>query len=239
MAGAHLAAEGARMTSNEPSPPRWVEAMLRSLLRPADRESISGDLLEEYRVVRRPALGALRANAWYIKHAFSMLWHLIRPYALALVGPSIVLALTVFRPGHHAVHHPPVTRPMLVSLMVRGLWYGSITGAPGASLLDALIYFWAGCHGFQRTRLITAGILAAAATSFVGMTVLFAAAAMITPDLLLAVFVNPLLLLIVSVYLLVPLGYAVVLGALAGVVGRWLPPSTLIRRLNLNSVHFG
>jgi hypothetical protein len=71
------------------------------------------------------------------------------------------------------------------------------------------------------------------------MTVLFAAAAMITPDLVLAIFVNPLLLLILSVYLLIPLGYAAALGALAGVVGRWLPPRTLIRRLNLNSVHFG
>src|SRR6202158_306398 len=236
MAGNRLAAEGARMKSHEPSPPRWAEAVLRSLLRPSDRESISGDLLEEYRAARRPALGALRANAWYIKHTFSMLWHLIRPYALALVGPSIVLALTVFRPGHHAVHHPPVTRPMLLSLMVRGLWYGSITGAPGVSLLDALIYFWAGSHGFQRTRLIRAGILAAAATSFIGMTVLLAAAAMISPDLVLAIFVNPLLLLILSVYLLIPLGYAAALGALAGVVGQWLPPSALIRRLNLNSV---
>jgi hypothetical protein len=238
MARNRLAAEGARMTSHEPAPPRWAEAMLRSLLRPSDREPISGDLLEEYRAARRPALGALRANAWYIRHAFSMLWHLIRPYALVLVGSSIVLALTVFRPGHHAVHHAPVTRPMLLSLMVRGLWYGSITGAPGVSLLDALIYFWAGIHGFQRTRLIRAGILAAAATSFVGMTVLFAAAAMITPDLVLAIFVNPLLLLILSAYLLVPLVYAVALGALAGVAGRWLTPGTLSRSLPLNSVHF-
>ncbi len=44
------------MKRHEPSPPRWAEAILRSLLRPADRESISGDLLEEYRVARRPGL---------------------------------------------------------------------------------------------------------------------------------------------------------------------------------------
>ena len=37
------------MKSLEPSPPGWAEAVLQSLLRPADRESISGDLLEEYR----------------------------------------------------------------------------------------------------------------------------------------------------------------------------------------------
>src|ERR1700688_475133 len=117
-----MAAEGARMTSKEPSPPRWAEAILRSLLRPSDRESISGDLLEEYRAARRPALGALRANAWYIKHALSVLWHLIRPYALAMIGPCILLALTVFRPGHHAVHQAPI-RPTFLSLMVKGIWY--------------------------------------------------------------------------------------------------------------------
>lgn len=212
------------MKSHEPSPPRWAEAMLWSLLKPADRESIAGDLLEEYRAARRPSLGALRANAWYIKHTLSILWQLIRPYALVLVGPSIVLALTVFRPGHHAVHHAPVTRPLLQSLIVRSFWYGSFVGTPGVSLLHALIYFWAGSDGFQRTRLIRTGVMGAAATSLAGMTVLLAAAAIITPDLVSAVFVNPVLLLIVSVYTLIPAGYAVALGALAGIVGRWLPP---------------
>jgi hypothetical protein len=227
------------MTIDAMNPPRWAEAMLRSFVRPSDRESISGDLLEEYRAARRPLLGALGANIWYIKHVLSVLWQLIRPVALAMAGLSILLALTVFRPGHHAPHQSPATQPMLWSLMVKGIWYGSIVPCPGTSLLDAVIYFWAGYHAFQRTRLIRAGLLTAAATSVVGTTVLFAAAAIITPGLVLAVVVNPLLLLILSVYLLIPLGYAVLLGALAGVVGRWLPPGTLIRRLNLDSVHFG
>src|SRR4029453_10692271 len=181
MAGARLAAEGARMKSDETNPPRWAEAMLRSLVRPSDRESISGDLLEEYRAARRPTLGALRANIWYIKHVLSVLWRVICPFSLALAGPCILLALTVFRPGHHAVHHSPEMRPMFLSLMVKGLWYGSMVPCPGPSLLDALIYFLAGFHGFQRARLIRAGLLTAAATSVVGTTVLFAAAAMITP----------------------------------------------------------
>ena len=30
-------------------PPEWAEALLRLLLKPEDRESVSGDLLEEYR----------------------------------------------------------------------------------------------------------------------------------------------------------------------------------------------
>ena len=85
-----MAAEGEQMRNQDPNPPRWAEAMLRSLLRPSDRESISGDLLEEYRVARRPALGALGAAAWYLKHVGSVLWHLILPCALTLAAITLV-----------------------------------------------------------------------------------------------------------------------------------------------------
>ena len=37
------------------TPPRWAEAILESLLAPAVRESVTGDLLEEYRTVIAPA----------------------------------------------------------------------------------------------------------------------------------------------------------------------------------------
>jgi hypothetical protein len=156
-----LAAEGARMTNKEPSPPRLAEAVLRLSLRPSDREPISGDLLEEYRVTRRPTLGALRANAWYIKHVVSVVWHLIRVYALVLAAQSVLLAVTVFRPGHHAPNFRPEMRHTVLTMaMVKGVLYGSIAPAPGVSLFDALIYFAAGYHGVQRTRLIRTGLLA-------------------------------------------------------------------------------
>jgi hypothetical protein len=62
------------MMTSELTPPRWADAMLRSCLRPSDRESIAGDLLEEYRAVRGPALGPLRANVWYVGQVLSVLW---------------------------------------------------------------------------------------------------------------------------------------------------------------------
>ena len=83
------------MRNQEPNPPRWAEAVLRSLLRPSDRESISGDLLEEYRAARRPALGALGADAWYLKHVGSVLWHLILPcLAVGTIPMSIIARMT-------------------------------------------------------------------------------------------------------------------------------------------------
>lgn len=185
------------MKSVEPTPPRWAEGLLRSLLRPSDRESISGDLLEEYRVAKHPALGKLRANAWYVKHVLSVLWLLIRPCAFA------VASLT------------------LLSLKIKSLWYGSLVQAPAVSLLDALIYLWAGYHGSHRTRLIRTGIVSAGSTSVVAFATLCAAAVVGTPTLLMLPIVLPAYLLILSALMLTALGYAVVLGSIGAVVGRW------------------
>ena len=48
------------MTNTEANPPRWAETILQCLLKPSHRDSTAGDLLEEYRAVRRPSLGAAR-----------------------------------------------------------------------------------------------------------------------------------------------------------------------------------
>ena len=48
-------------------PPRWAESLLKHVLKPRDRESIQGDLLEEYREERLSKLGRTSANLWYIR----------------------------------------------------------------------------------------------------------------------------------------------------------------------------
>jgi hypothetical protein len=96
------------MKIKERNPPRWAEAMLRSLLRPGDRESISGDLLEEYREVRRPALGALRADAWYIKHVLSVMWRLLWPFAITMIALK-VLTLVAWLPDAALFQAPGVS----------------------------------------------------------------------------------------------------------------------------------
>jgi hypothetical protein len=55
-------------------PPRWAEAILRILLKPDDRESVSGDLLEEYRDTIVPTRGRA-ADVWYIRQ---VAWYLLR-----------------------------------------------------------------------------------------------------------------------------------------------------------------
>ena len=57
----------------QPMPPRWLERMLQSCLSARDRETISGDLLEEYREEQVPRLGRIRANVWYLRQSMSFL----------------------------------------------------------------------------------------------------------------------------------------------------------------------
>ncbi len=55
-------------TSNYP--PQWAQSLLTHLLKSRDRESIPGDLLEEYQEERFPGVGRARANLWYIRQIF-------------------------------------------------------------------------------------------------------------------------------------------------------------------------
>jgi len=56
------------------APPRWLESALLSCLPERDRDTISGDLLEEYREEKLPHLGHLRANVWYMRQLLSFLF---------------------------------------------------------------------------------------------------------------------------------------------------------------------
>ena len=58
------------MTENVP--PQWLERILFHLLPARDRETISGDLLEEYRE-QHPRSGAFRTNLWYLRQVLSLM----------------------------------------------------------------------------------------------------------------------------------------------------------------------
>ena len=193
-----MAIEGTHMTTMEQNPPRWAEWLLRSLLRPGDREAISGDLLEEYREVRRPALGALRADAWYVGHVLSVFWRLLWPFAIAMI----------------ALHE-----------LNRLVWLpnASLIQAPGVSAQDATLCLLAGYYASQRTGLIRAGVILAGAINAMVVATVFVILAIKEPGLVLLLFRSPGFIFFPSVYLLIGLGFGVAVGSVAGVVGRWLP----------------
>lgn len=189
------------MSDTQVSPPRWAYALLKSLLRPSDSESIPGDLLEEYREVRRPSLGRLRADAWYIKHVLSVLWRLVWPCVIAIAALRI-----------------------LSFPLPRG-WNPSLVPAPGVSLLDALVFLWAGYYGSQRSGRLSTGIVISSVTSLLGFTMFFIYAAITTPSLLLAPFEKPFIFVIMAILMAIALGFGIAAGTAGAAVGRWLPPS--------------
>jgi hypothetical protein len=70
MARLYLAPESISMSMTA-NPPRWAENLLRAFLRPGDFESVSGDLLEQYRDSIYPARGQGHADIWYITQVFT------------------------------------------------------------------------------------------------------------------------------------------------------------------------
>jgi hypothetical protein len=70
-------------------PPRWAESLLRLLLPREDRDSVSGDLLEEYRESIVPALRH-RADRWYVRQVAGYIWRMTWGWA-AVVGAILLI----------------------------------------------------------------------------------------------------------------------------------------------------
>jgi hypothetical protein len=75
------------------NPPEVAQLLLHALLPVGDRESVSGDLLEEYRESRVPATGERRADLWYWRQVGGMwlraYWWLVVAAALLVVVQDI------------------------------------------------------------------------------------------------------------------------------------------------------
>lgn len=69
MEGDEVADCGEDMTRQ--SPPEWLQRTLTAVLRARDRETIVGDLLEEFREEKLPRFGRTRANYWYVRQILS------------------------------------------------------------------------------------------------------------------------------------------------------------------------
>jgi len=126
-------------------PPQWAESLLRLLLRPEDRESVSGDLLEEYRETRLPAIGRA-ADAWYVRQVGSFLWRASWRWG-ALLGATLVIRYlfdTLAPPADYWL------RATIVSYIILG-----------ACAL-------AGCTAAWRTHSFRAGVLTSVGAATIG-----------------------------------------------------------------------
>ena len=111
------------------NPPRWSEMLLRRLLRDRDRDTISGDLLEEYRDVAAPTLGAERARWWYRRQVAGFVWRALRTPALIGCAFGAVLGvMTLVDTAREPLADDAVTM-MLAWVGVVGLLWSAATVA--------------------------------------------------------------------------------------------------------------
>jgi hypothetical protein len=100
------------------APPSWAEAWLRASLPVRDRETVSGDLLEEYRAAIRPSRSQLAADLWYIGQVSVFAW---RTGFWALVLASIFVgrtALDWFVPVSDFAQRAETTTLMTASILL-------------------------------------------------------------------------------------------------------------------------
>jgi hypothetical protein len=186
-------------------PPRLVQRLLRAVVRHRDADTIAGDLLEEYRLLKRPALGRGRADIWYIGQVAGMVGRLVWPFVLALIVARSALAATMLFP-------------------LAGRWNPSLVPAPNVSLLDALLFLAAGYYGARRTGRIATGIVNAAALGLIDFTLFAAFVTFLFPAVFDAIRQQPFIVLIGCTFLAIAMTFALVLGTLGAVAGRWLTP---------------
>lgn len=60
--------------STEATSPAWAEALLRDVFAATDGDSVTGDLLEEYRESIHPVREPWRADVWYITQVLRFVW---------------------------------------------------------------------------------------------------------------------------------------------------------------------
>jgi hypothetical protein len=139
-------------------PPVAAETLLDLVLPVDTRDTVSGDLLEEYRDSRLPRLGGLRADLWYWRQV-GYIW--LRPYC-RLVVP--LLFAFVVHDLSNAVRTPAGTS-YLTGLLTPIGWISRLV-LPSSLLL-------AGMYGSRRTGRWAGGLVAA--LGIVGVMWIFAA----------------------------------------------------------------
>jgi hypothetical protein len=185
------------MTDMNATPPRIAQSLAAVFLRDAEVESVTGDLLEEYREVQLDARGKPRADLWYFAQVLSLVGRVVWPGLLAIVALRL---LTFPLPGRSI--------PSLVP-------------SPGTSILDAMVLMGIAFYAARRTGQSITGIVAAVTTGVLGFGSFFVYAIATGPSLLLAPVQDPFVVVIFCVLLLIALLFAVVAGAAGAAVGRW------------------
>jgi len=106
------------------TPPAWADALLRLVLKSADVDSVSGDLLEEYREAVLPGRGSQAADAWYVRQVLGFVWRGARGWAILFASAYLVRQVFdwLAPPADYAVRSTASTFIGIGILLAAGIW---------------------------------------------------------------------------------------------------------------------
>jgi hypothetical protein len=121
-------------------PPAWAQHVIALVVPASRRESVLGDLLEEYREAQVPEVGESSARAWYWRQALAFLWH-------ASLNPGVALGgnlhgrtlLDALSPVADSAPRALITT--LIAMAIFALWgfrIGRSSGRVGGAVLVAI-----------------------------------------------------------------------------------------------------
>jgi hypothetical protein len=176
------------------NPPRWAELALQVILKRRDRESIAGDLLEEYREEIVPNRGKPRRHVWYLVQVVSLMSAPQQAVLLGLVfGVWVIFFMTA--------------APVLpIFIQRRYVVYKSASGNGFGYAVILLLFVGAGYFAWRRTRELVPTIEAGATAALVSVGGLFSIISFVV-----GVRIGP--------YGVELLAIAVVLGGFCGLLG--------------------
>ena len=146
------------MTLDRPTtlPPAWAESLLRLLLASKDRESVSGDLLEEYRQSIVTALGA-GANRWYVRQVARYVLRATAAWSALIAAICVTrylfdtLAPIHYTPGVIALRSAVMSRALIATFASAGAWQawwsGHVRAGVAVAVLSAVIGGWLASAG--------------------------------------------------------------------------------------------
>lgn len=127
------------------TPPRWAERLLEWLLDSEDRQTVPGDLLEEYRLHVLPARGEAAADAWYIRQVAGFQLRATWPWALAFSAAYIArVVMDCLAPPADFHARAAVSTTIAIALLLgvgsRASWRtGSVAGGTLAAATTAVL----------------------------------------------------------------------------------------------------
>ncbi len=127
--------------TTDAAPPVWAETILRAVLKRADFESVSGDLLEEYRETVYPGRGKDAADRWYIAQVSGFALRSVAVWG-ALFGIAGIArtALDWFVPTNDFSVRSAISTYLGISLLLlTGFWFAWRSGSVAAGTLAGIL----------------------------------------------------------------------------------------------------